>query len=230
MKKMIAGCALVLLVHPCVPSDGICRDVFPFQLSLMKPVQLIPSDYDIYGLSIGVIFSFNETVYGLNVCGLISAYWEEMSGLQLSGFANLDGLFIHPYTVNRGIQVAGVMNNVSVLRGIQLAGFYNRIHGEMSGIQIAGLMNRIRNDMFSDGPMDLYGTSVGLQFAAVVNDAETFCGAQIGLVNIAGSIRGVQIGLINYARRMSGVQIGLINIIREGTIPFFPLFNISLSF
>jgi hypothetical protein len=230
MKKMTVGLALLVLVHLFNPSAGDCRDVFPFQLSLVKPVQLIPSDYDIYGLSIGVLFSMNENIYGLNFCGLISAYGRGMAGIQVSGFGNFDGLIIHTYTVNRGIQVAGFMNNVSVLRGIQVAGVYNRIHGEMSGIQVAGLVNRISNDVFSDGRMDLYGNSAGLQFAALVNDVDTFYGTQVGLINIAGSIKGVQIGLINYARRMTGVQIGLINIIREGTLPFFPICNFSASF
>ncbi len=54
-------------------------------------------------------------------------------------------------------------------------------------------------------------------------------GAQVGLVNIADRVSGVQIGLVNIARRMKGVQVGLVNLIREGPVPFLPLFNAGMS-
>jgi hypothetical protein len=51
-------------------------------------------------------------------------------------------------------------------------------------------------------------------------------GCQAAIVNYAESLNGLQIGAFNYSEK-NGAQFGLINIIKNGALPFCPIFNIA---
>lgn len=59
------------------------------------------------------------------------------------------------------------------------------------------------------------GDSAGVQWfvllPTIYNYAETFTGAQIGLVNYADDVTGLQWGAVNIAKEMTGLQLGLVN-------------------
>ncbi len=50
----------------------------------------------------------------------------------------------------------------------------------------------------------------------------------MAVLNEAHTVTGLQIGLINYAQNLRGVQIGLLNIHRNGLV-FFPIINIGFG-
>ena len=66
------------------------------------------------------------------------------------------------------------------------------------------------------------GDSAGLQWfvflPTILNYAENYTGAQLGLVNYAsGEFTGLQWGLVNYANTLTGVQLGTVNAAQTAT-------------
>lgn len=101
---------------------------FPFQLSVVYPLQLVPSSTDIYGLRINVLYGKNENLYGFDQ-GFINEINDTLIGYQ-SGFYNSSGKVY-------GVQ-SGFLNTCDYLFGAQF-GFINKAN-HLRGVQI-GLLN-----------------------------------------------------------------------------------------
>ncbi len=77
------------------------------------------------------------------------------------------------------------------------------------------------------GPANVRETANGMQASLPVSIAGEMNGFQFSLVNVSkGETNGFQLGLVNYSKK-SGTQLGLINVIKDGYIPFIPIFNVS---
>lgn len=77
------------------------------------------------------------------------------------------------------------------------------------------------------GPAYVRETANGMQSSLPVSIAGEMNGFQFSLVNVSkGETNGFQLGLVNYSKK-SGTQLGLINVIKDGYIPFLPIFNVS---
>ncbi|MBN1531063.1 MAG: hypothetical protein JXA20_00225 [Spirochaetes bacterium] len=194
--------------------------------------------YGIQGGILNIVQGFDGGIAGKSSgglqAGLVNVDLVDFYGIQLGGLANgsLSLTGFQAAVINGAIDMegfqAGGMNFAASGGGVQVAlvnmvlnsagSWEARGGGEYRGLQVGALYNYADN-------------LAGMQLCAFINSmgGET-AGVQIGIINTADRVRGLQIGLINYAVRMSGVQIGLINIIREGALPFFPIFNASFRY
>ncbi|HUK81571.1 MAG TPA: hypothetical protein VLZ12_02960 [Verrucomicrobiae bacterium] len=121
----------------------------PFQLALVAPAQLVPSDESIQGLRLNFIFGSNNNVSGVDIglahetkgdftgiaFGIVSFVHGEGRGLQFNG------IYTEATKRMAGLQV-GMFNHSNSMHGLQL-GLVN-IADDMTGVQI-GLWNEIRN-------------------------------------------------------------------------------------
>ncbi|HPJ40002.1 MAG TPA: hypothetical protein PLT75_16305 [Spirochaetota bacterium] len=235
----------------------VARNFAPVQISLYNPHQLFDESYDIILFRINLLYGRNRGVSFLDIGTVNSAedfaglqggivnivddlaigvqlgavnYMHDFFGIQ-AGLVNINyeifgiqlGLFNYHTTRACGLQVGiiGTMGNIGYLGGsnaVQISGIFNSIEYS-EHYKTTSLYRNYEKYYFK-----------GAQISIILNKSDVnFSGAQVGFVNIADRISGVQIGIVNIARRMSGVQIGLINIIREGALPFFPIFNASMS-
>ena len=121
----------------------------PFQLALVAPAQLVPSDESIQGLRLNLIFGVNNNVTGVDIgvahetkgdfagiaFGVVSFVRGEGRGLQFNG------IYTEATKRMAGLQV-GMFNHSNSMHGLQI-GLVN-IADDMTGVQI-GLWNEIKN-------------------------------------------------------------------------------------
>ena len=97
-------------------------DAGPLQLSLFCPLQLLPHDFDVYGLRLTFPYGINNTVYGLDL-----GVWNQLRGdLYGIGFAGL------------------VSDRQGSLYGVNTGGIVNITHGDDVGLSMAGVYNDVR--------------------------------------------------------------------------------------
>jgi len=124
----------------------------PFMLSIVDPLQLPPSDFDVGGLKISLLYGKCADFLGLDI-GIVSHATGDAEGLHVVGLANIiegDSIGLHVSGANyvqgefSGLQI-GILNNCSHVDGLQI-GVIN-ITDTAYGLQI-GLINVIKdNDM-----------------------------------------------------------------------------------
>lgn len=139
-------------------------DAGPLQLSFFDPIQLIPDDFDVYGLRLTFPYGVNNSVFGLDL-----GVWNTLSGdLGGIGFSSLvSNCRGSMYGVNTG----GIANiNGGDQEGWSIAGFYNSAGGTVKGLQSTIVYNEAKN-------------VAGVQLA-IVNYCEDLSGIQLGIVNI----------------------------------------------
>ncbi len=147
---------------PRLPDEDFAEprgiEVFPFQLSLWAPIQLVPSTTRIVGARVTLVYSDNVSLVGLDA-GVIGRVSGDVLGLQ-ANLINLTGSC-------RGVQtgILGIAESIFVL---QANAVYNKA-GTLWGAQV-GIVNTA-------------GKCVGAQIG-IVNVAGLLRGVQIGLVNI----------------------------------------------
>lgn len=189
----------------------------PFQLSIYNPVQLFKEQKDIVGLRFTLLYGKNADVSGLDL-GLGINSSDNFTGIQIAGIMNNVSPNRYPSKdmVVKGIQIAGFGNTADYLYGIQIAGFGNGVTLNAAGIQF-GIIGNVAS------------TIKGIQIAGIYNynhpKDSSVTGIQIGLFNYAENVTGLQIGLFNACKRLQGVQIGIVNYIEEGRFPFLPILN-----
>jgi len=191
---LIIAFAMALLVIPAHAA------ITPVSVAIVPPVQFPPSDYDITGLRLSVIYGQHREVYGLDL-GLIGNITDqEFVGIGVSGGFNV------------------VKGNATII-GLQLAGLTNINYNKTTviGFQLAGGLNMNTAE----------STVYGIQAALLGNLAEntTVNGLQIGLYNKARTVHGLQIGLVNDTDSLTGFQIGLINFHHQGVFTMAPIIN-----
>lgn len=149
--------------------EGKYSSATPLGLGIVPPVQFPPSNFDVKGLRLSLIYGVNRKVYGIDV-GLIG----NMTNQYSSGTA-IAGIFNY----NRGN---------STIVGAQIAGLanINKEDGSVYGVQASLGANLSK---FTD----IHGAQIGLY-----NTARHVYGLQLGLVNRAANLHGLQIGLANF--------------------------------
>ncbi len=209
MKSYVSAVCLMM-------AGALFADTTPVMVSLVTPVQVPSSDYDVTGFRLSLIYGQCQEFAGLDI-GIVDYASKDFTGVAIGG-ANIVGDRLY------GGQL-GLFNWNS-----NSAMDWNR---RSAGAQL-GLLNYA--DMFiglQDGVVNVAnGTFMGLQ-ASLLNCAHDVYGLQCGAyfllgVNVAsGSLYGCQIGLVNYANRVEGgLQIGIVNIIEQnGWLPVLPIVN-----
>jgi len=199
----------------------------PFQLSLIPTVS---TNGPIAGsvvnqVSINILGGYARGVEGVEIGGGFNLLSEDMTGLQVSGLANLvgghtrgvqfSGGINHSMRSLEGLQLAGLSNTVwDTLSGWQVAGGINVVKRGMSGTQVSGLGNVALGDLdgeqISGGINITHGAVNKAQVAGVINYARSVKGGQVAAgMNIAlDSVGGGQVGFVaNYAGNVSGGQV-----------------------
>ena len=145
------------------------------QLGLINPVQLVPEGSSVDGLRLGLIYTKNSSVKGLDMNWLISETTGRMEG----------------------VQVFGVFNKVGGGKGGQIFNFINYSTGDFEGVELATI-NVTKG--FKGGRLAAINYSEKLDGAEVawVNISKNVKGFQIGLVNYTENMEsGLQIGFVN---------------------------------
>lgn len=174
----------------------------PISVAIVPPLQFPPSDYNITGARLSLLWGRHRDVYGIDVGVLGNVTDLTFVGLSVSGLFNIT----YGSTTIVGLQLAGLTNlnyNKTEVVGIQssLLVNYNEAASQVSGLQLALGANLAK---FTD-----------------IN------GIQLALYNQAKTVRGFQIGLVNVADSLTGVQIGLLNFHLKGTFFVSPIINVG---
>ena len=205
-----------LLAAVCVVAAGVVfADSTPVMVSLVNPLQVPSSSYDVEGLRLSLIYGQCANLTGLDI-GIVNNTRSDFAGVALGG-ANIAGGKM------RGGQIGLVNVNKNAISD----------WGSRSiGAQI-GLVNYANSFCgVQDGVVNVSSKDFsGLQ-SSFLNTTGSLQGAQLGFyvifaVNVADRVTGCQIGLVNYAGYVdSGLQIGLVNINKgNGWAPVLPIVN-----
>lgn len=209
MKKLVVAAFIAI-------AGAAFADSTPVMGSLITPVQLPSSDYDVTGLRLSLIYGQCNSFTGLDL-GIANRSTGDFLGIGLGGanivekrvvgghlgLVNWNGSSVSEWTsVSKGAQI-GIVNYAGAFCGLQ-DGFLNISDNVFTGLEV-GLLN----------------------FANDINGVQ--CGGYLifGANFASGTLSGLQIGLVNYAAKMDGgLQIGIVNIISEGGwMPVFPILN-----
>jgi hypothetical protein len=198
MKKLISTIVLALSILSGFQANATF--VSPLGVSIVPPVQFPPTDFDVAGVRLGLLWGRNRSVYGLDV-GLLGNITEQtFSGIGISGLVN----YTKGTTTGILLQAAGLANinlNKTMIYGLQFALVnYNAAESGVGGFQL-GLINQ-----------SAFTTIYGLQF---------------GIYNKARVVKGLQIGLLNFTEDLHGIQIGLLNFNHTGLFVVSPVLNVG---
>mgnify|MGYP006288990315 CR=1 FL=1 len=231
----------ILLMGLLIAPSAAMAGWSPLQVAVWHPAQLVPDDWDVYGLRMNLLYGKNKNVWGLDL-GAANTTEKKVRGIQaglINGPGNLGGISLGGINSTRrvngcqagvfsvaeervnGIQLSALFNNSPVVRGLQLhAGIFGNFSDDVMGAQIgAGLPT------FNQAE-----TVRGLQISAIgANNAnQSMKGFQFAIYNFAKAMSGLQLGIVNYAEEMKGLQVGLLNVVEGSPIPFLPIFQVGL--
>jgi len=176
------------------------------QLAVFNPIQMVPEDQSIEGISLDLCYVLNKDVTGFSYTFLgVNGATGDVKGVEwglgnwVEGFVHgwQSGLLNHAGGRFVGLQGGAVNITKGNLTGLQW-GLVNWLEGVLHGVQ-AGAVNISKSECI--------GANLG-----IVNYAEgSFRGFQGGLFNHAGEMHGLQFGLVNCTKSLDGLQIGLAN-------------------
>lgn len=202
-RKLVLSVLLVLGLVSVLRAE----DAAPLQLSIFSPMQMVPENESIKGISLDLIYVVNRDVTGFSYTffGVNKATGNVM-GVEW-GLGNwVDGFFYgwQDGIVNRsGARVVGLQQ-----------GLVNIAKGDLTGVQFGGVswaeqfVHGVQAGIFNYST----GRFIGLQGGIVNVSKGQFSGAALGIVNYAeGSVKGFQGGIVNSAAEMHGLQLGLVN-------------------
>lgn len=171
----------------------------PLSVNIVNPVQFPPSDYDVTGLRLSVLWGSHRDVSGLDLGVVGNVTTQKFNGAAFSGLFNYTQNNVNAY----GFQIAGLTN-------------YNLQKTNVYGVQLAAGANYNKAE----------SSIVGFQMAALNLTAHTnVYGVQAGIYNRAKKVVGLQIGLVNAADNLHGLQIGLLNFHYTGLFYVSPILN-----
>lgn len=158
----------------------------PVSINIVNPVQFPPSDYDVTGLRLSVLWGSHRDVAGLDLGLVGNITTQKFNGAAFSGLFNYTQNNVNAY----GFQIAGLTNfnlQKTNVYGVQLAAGanYNKAESSVVGFQLAALNLTSHTNV--------YGVQAG-----IYNRAKKVVGLQVGLVNAADNLHGLQIGLLNF--------------------------------
>lgn len=142
-----------------------------------------------------------------------------------------------------GLQSSFIVCENKRMDGVQASAGFCRSREKLNGLQAcAGLNMSETTNGFQPGIVNIAGDVNGLQMAAITTISKDINGAQFSIVNFSKKLNGFQASAVNMADGGNGVQLGavnitdkrgiqfgLINYIKDGWIPFLPIFNISFK-
>ncbi|MDD3153584.1 MAG: hypothetical protein PHS41_01860 [Victivallaceae bacterium] len=160
----------------------------------------------VWGLEGSWFYSGTDNVRGIQVSWIVCKALE-FDGIQSSWITclNLGKQF-------NGLQASAGYVQSGDLNGAQ-CGTVN-LAGNVQGLQ-AGLAFCLSKDV------------TGFQASPVAINRGTLRGVQCNFYGQVEDATGLQIGVVNVSRG-GGFQFGLINVMKDGFLPFFPLFNFSI--
>lgn len=167
--------------HNCKKHSRGCYT--PMQVSVVSPLQTSPSQCDVNGVRINLIYGKNRHVSGLDL-GLINHTTGNMNGCELGIINNVEGNVV-------GVQ-RGFFNKSKNLNGCQ-DGWINICENRAKGMQSGFIFNHAR---------DMTGVQLG-----GISSAKKMRGLQIGLINWTRDLQGAQIGLLNIQTSRKYVKI-----------------------
>jgi hypothetical protein len=239
MKKLLFLCVLFagMLLVPALSAAGWS----PLQVAIWHPIQMVPDQWDVYGMRMNLIYGKNKNVWGVDV-GVANTTEGPVRGIQagvINGPGDLDGIGVGGINSTRrvngfqaglfsvaeervtGIQLSALFNQSPVVRGLQLhAGISGNFSDDVMGAQIgAGLPT------FNQAEV-MRGVQISPIGANYVN--KSMKGFQLSIYNSAGIMSGFQLGIVNYAEEMKGLQVGLLNVVKNSPLPFLPIFQLGL--
>jgi hypothetical protein len=170
-------CVAITFLPVVSHADGC----FPFQLSLITPVQLVHTDRSICGVRLNLLYGSNREVWGLDAGAVNKA--GNFSGIELGLLVNV--IKSNEETTSKpswGIQAAGLVNRDS--------------RGSFTGIEVAGISNENRKLHFT-----------GMQAAIVGNKNRNgdVTGMQVAMFNHSTTLNGIQAGLGNGVTPVEGI-------------------------
>lgn len=146
---------------------------------LFSPLQTGGEDQDVKNLRLGILYSNNQNVSGVDANWLVSNA-KSFNGTRVFGWLNMD---------EKGGRQHSFLNGVNYSKGNVKGNTiiaWASINNNHEGIRLAGV-NFTKNKV--------KGKDIGY-----VNYTKKMIGIQIGLFNYAESLDGYQIGLLNYAK------------------------------
>lgn len=206
-----------------------------FQFSIFPGVGTngLESGHYFNHFSLNLTSNVSAGSYYLDLSLISSMSLRSVSGLQVSGLANIVGGNSYVNLTRWEERELRRSEDAPKLQGIQLAGVLNFVRDDAIGIQMAGGMNINQGDTRAFQFAGL-GNEVGFSFAGVQvaglfnNVHRAVSGTQISLAYNRASweLQGFQVGMINHAKQLKGgrkkhgvpgkgFQIGLINRAKE---------------
>ena len=190
MRNAIRTFAAIVAGSVCIGAQAAWT---PLQLAIFAPAQFLPTDWDVCGLRLNVLYGDNVDLWGLDA-GTVAHCSGTATGIQVSGLVNLDA---------KGAEC------------LQVAGLVNVDQGTVAGLQIAGIANVCAGAdavyALQVAPINVGGPMGGVQIG-VINTAQKMNGLQIGVVNHAGKLSGAQIGVVNINAGGSLVFFPILNV------------------
>lgn len=202
-----------------------------FQFSLFPGIGTngLESGHYFNHVSINLTSNVSAGSYYLDLSLISSMSLRSVSGLQISGLANVVGGNSYVNLTKWEEQEIRRSKDAPKLQGIQVSGFMNFVRTNAVGIQLTGGFN-INNAYTQAFQFAGLGNEVGHNFDGVqigglfnrVNRSTSGVQISLGLNQSIWEIEGMQIGMINSAKKSggginkegipgTGVQIGLIN-------------------
>ncbi len=202
-----------------------------FQFSLFPGIGThgLESGHYFNDVSINLTSGVSAGSYFLDLSLISSMSLRSVSGLQISGLANIVGGNSYVNLTKWEEREVRKSKDAPKLQGIQVAGFMNFVRTNAVGIQLTGGFN-INNAYTQAFQLAGLGNEVGHNFDGVqlgglfnrVNRSTSGVQISLGLNQTKWEVKGIQIGMINVAKKTSGgikkqaipgtgVQIGLVN-------------------
>jgi hypothetical protein len=198
VKRVLLAVLIVLATAGLV----LAQDAKFLQLSVFNPMQMVPEDQSIEGVSLDLFYTLNKDVTGFSFSLLgVNGVTGDGIGVQW-GLGNWVEGFFHGWQAGTGMRFVGFQDGwVNITKGdftgLQL-GLVNWTEGFMHGVQ-AGAVNISKS------------RSVGVNLGLVNYAEDSFQGFQWGAFNYAAQMHGLQLGLVNWTKSLDGLQIGLAN-------------------
>ena len=185
----------------------------PVEIGVLSPTQLNGPNTSVEGVRLGLIYTENVNVTGVDVNLIAERTKGDFKGVSLFSLydktdGNFTGVRMHPWFVS-----------------------YNSVGGEFVGAQVGGL-NIIEGSGLGlqVGIVNLDNDFTGVRIAGV-NYAKNLYGGELAFVNISEVARGLQVGVFNYSEQLQGLQIGILNIAKNSEVfPALPFINFNLNF
>ena len=169
MKKLLVVMAMFVVTVMSAYAEN------SFQLGLVTPIQIVPEGSGVDGVRLGLIYTKNSSMKGLDMNWIASHTTGRMEGVQVFGLVNI-------------VEGGG--------KGLQVFNFINYDKGNFEGFQL-GTVNF--NESIKGGRLGTINYSQKLDGGELgfINVSKNVKGFQFGIFNYTEALDGIQIGFVN---------------------------------